>query len=123
MAKNPKDDAAEIIYAKRGHNFGASFLSHLPSDVLISINQRAREEDGAGSQDTPREKRMRLTYCPFPSFEAYSLGRLRPAHLGPAATRKARLLVPEKPGFVSLRSPNHHYGSGIVLRFCAPPSA
>jgi len=45
MAIKPKDDAAEIIYAKRGLNFGASFLSYLPSDVLISINQSAREED------------------------------------------------------------------------------
>jgi hypothetical protein len=44
MAVNFKDDAAEFIYAKRGQNFGASFLSYLPNDVLISINQGAREE-------------------------------------------------------------------------------
>ena len=34
MAINPKDDAAELIYAKDGNNLGAPFLYYLPLDVL-----------------------------------------------------------------------------------------
>jgi hypothetical protein len=44
MAMNFKDDAANFIYAKRGQNFGATFLSYLPSDVLVSSHQGVREE-------------------------------------------------------------------------------
>ncbi|TWU13341.1 hypothetical protein CA54_21760 [Symmachiella macrocystis] len=45
MKNKPQDDAAEIIYAKRGQNFGAPFLHYLPSDVLIGLHQSMREED------------------------------------------------------------------------------
>ena len=45
MAIRPKHDAAKVIFAKRGHNFGAPFLSYLPQDVLISRNQHLRQED------------------------------------------------------------------------------
>ena len=44
MKNKPKDDAAEFVYAKRGQNFGATFLSYLPSDVLIGLHQSMREE-------------------------------------------------------------------------------
>ena len=46
MKINFKDDAAEKIYPKRGDNFGSSFTTYLPIDMLLNaLHNNLREED------------------------------------------------------------------------------
>jgi hypothetical protein len=45
MAVHPQDDAAQFIFPKRSQNFGSPFLSYLPHDLLITINQNANEKN------------------------------------------------------------------------------